>query len=402
LASALLASGAVGDALGRRRTYVAGLVAVGLGSLGCALSQDSALFVGFRVVEGVGGAAILACGLAILAHTFHEPHRRAHATAIWGASVGLGITAGVLLSASLDIGTGWRESYVVVAVIGLALVVPSLRRLPESAAADPRRVDVPGVLTLGAAMTLLVGALTQARSGLDPAVVVLFVLALVLLVAFGVVETRSRQPMIEPALLRTPGFLAATVGALAVGGGIIGQSSNVPSVVQVGLGSSLWAASGLLLVWSVTSVLTSLVVRSVRIPLSGPNLIAVALVVVGAGQLLGLGLGVGSSVWRLVPSLLLAGLATGVLNAVLGREAVANVPPDRAAMGSGSNNTARYLGAACGITIFSVLATHAGSGAGPAKLVDGWNVAVLVASAITFLGAAVVALAGRAHARAGA
>lgn len=84
-----------------------------------------------------------------------------------------------------------------------------------------------------------------------------------------------------------------------------------------------------------------------------------------------------------------------MLNAVLGREAVANVPHDRAAMGSGSNNTARYLGAACGITVFSVLATHAGSGVGPAKLVDGWNTAVIVASAITFLGAAAIALAGR-------
>ncbi len=309
--------------------------------------------------------------------------------------MGVGISAGVVLAAALDIGPGWRGSYVVDAVIGLALVVPSIRRLPESSAADPRRVDVPGVLTLGAAMTLLVSGLTQARSGLDPAVLTMFVLAVLLLVAFGVIEVRSSEPMIEPALLRSPGFLAATIGSLVLGGGIISQSSNVPTVVQLGLGGSLWAASGLLLVWSVTSVLTSLVVRSVRIPLSGPYLIAVALVVVGVGQLLGLGLAVGSSGWRLVPCFLVAGLATGVLNAVLGREAVANVPHDRAAMGSGSNNTARYLGAACGITVFSVLATHAGSGVGPAKLVDGWNTAVIVASAITFLGAAAIALAGR-------
>jgi MFS family permease len=401
LAAALLASGAVGDAIGRRRTYVAGLLAMGLGSLGAGLAQNSATFVAFRVVEGLGGAAILACGLAILAHCFHQPHERAHATAICGASVGLGITTGVVLAAALDVGTGWRETYVVVAVVGLALVVPSMRLLPESSAADPRRIDVPGVVTLGAAMTLLVVALTQGRSGLDPAVITMFALALFLLVAFAVIEVRTREPMIEPALLRSPGFLAATIGSLVLGGGIISQSSNVPTVVQLGLGGSLWAASGLLLVWSVTSVATSLVVRRVRVRLSGPYLIAVSLLVVGVGQLLGLGLDVGSSVWRLVPSLLVAGLATGVLNAVLGREAVANVPPDRAAMGSGSNNTARYLGAACGITVFSVIATHAGSGTGPAKLVAGWDVAVVVASAITLVGALLIALAGRAAGRAG-
>ena len=87
-------------------------------------------------------------------------------------------------------------------------------------------------------------------------------------------------------------------------------------------------------------------------------------------------------------------MATGVLNAVLGREAVANVPADRAAMGSGSNNTGRYLGAACGITVFSVVLSHAGSGVGPAKLVDGWSTAVLLASAVSIVGAVVIAMIG--------
>ena len=118
LAAALLASGAVGDALGRRRTYVVGLVATGVGSLLCAVATGSALFVGARVLEGVGGAAILACGLAILAHAARTPAERGHGSAIWGASVGLGITAGVVLAASLDIGTGWRETYVVVGAAG--------------------------------------------------------------------------------------------------------------------------------------------------------------------------------------------------------------------------------------------------------------------------------------------
>ena len=382
LAAALLASGAVGDALGRRRTYLVGLIATGVGSVLCAVATGSALFVGARVLEGVGGAAILACGLAILAHGARTPEERSHGSAIWGASVGLGISAGVLLAASLDIGTGWRETYVVVGLLALALVVPSLR-LPESAAEHPRRLDLAGVVTLGAAMTLLVSGLTQARSGLTAGVVVLFVAALVLLVLFAVVESRTVEPMLEPALLRNRGFLAATIGTLVLGAGIISMSSNVPTLVQVEMGGSLWAASWLLLIWSVTSVVASLVVRNLRIRLSGPRLIAVALGVVAFGELLGTGMTADSSPWRLAPSMFVAGLATGVLNAVLARESVANVPPDRAAMGSGSNNTARYLGAACGITVFSVLLTHAG-----------WNTAVLVAVGVTLVGAAAAAILG--------
>jgi hypothetical protein len=63
-------------------------------------------------------------------------------------------------------------------------------------------------------------------------------------------------------------------------------------------------------------------------------------------------------------------------------------------MGSGSNNTARYLGAACGITVFSVVLSHAGNGAGPAKLVDGWSAAVLLASAVSIAGALAIGAVG--------
>jgi MFS family permease len=391
LAAGLLASGAVGDAVGRRRVYVAGLATLAGGALGSAVAPSSAVFVGARVLEGLGGAAVLACGLAILAHAFHEPAARAHATGIWGASVGLGITVGAILAAALDIGTGWRETYAVVGAVALGLLAPSLRWLPESRAVHARRLDLPGVLTLAAALTLVVSGLTQARAGLSAGTVVLLGLSVVLLVGFVLVERASAEPMVDLGLLRSPGFLAATLGALVLGIGIIGMSSNVPYLVQVGLGGSLWVATWLVAAWSATSVLTSLLLRRFTIPLSGPNLIAVAMLVVGLGQLLALGIGAGSSPWRLLPSLLVAGLATGVLNAVLGRESVANVPVDRAAMGSGSNNTARYLGAACGITVFSVVLTGAGSGTGATALVHGWSTAVLVASVVSIAGSGVIA-----------
>ena len=229
LAAGLLASGALGDARGRRRVYVWGLTLMGVGSLVCAAAPTSAVLVAARVAEGLGGAAILACGLAILAHTFAEPAARAHATGIWGASVGLGITAGAVLAAGLDIGTGWRETYVVVGVVALALVVPTLRGVPESAAEHPRRIDLPGVLTLGGSLTLLVSGVTEARSGMSALVALLLGVALLLLVAFVVIERRTTEPMLDLALLRSPGFLAATLGALVVGLGIIAMSSNVPT-----------------------------------------------------------------------------------------------------------------------------------------------------------------------------
>ncbi|MCW2775998.1 MAG: Transrane efflux protein, partial [Nocardioides sp.] len=385
LAAALLATGVLGDAYGRRRVYAAGLGAIAVGALLCAVAQEPVLFVGARVLEGVGGAAVLACGLAVLARDFAPGPARVHATSIWGASVGLGITAGAVLSAALDFGSGWRETYAVVGVLALLLLLPS-RRIGESAATDPRRIDVPGLALLVAAMTLLVSALTQGRNGVDAATVVLGVLAVLAAGGFGVVERRVPQPLVDPDLLRAPRFRAATLGSLTLGLGIIGMSSFVPTVAQVGLGASLWTASLLVAAWSGTSVVTSYLIRHLRHPLEGPRPVAALLVVVAAGQLTGYGLDATSNVWRLAVPMFVAGLATGVLNALLGREAVASVPPDRAAMGSGANNTARYLGAACGITLFVVVATHAG-----ADLLAGWNVAVLVAAALSLLGATAIA-----------
>lgn len=389
LAAALLASGVLGDSFGRRRVYVWGLAAMGLGALLCAVAQEPVLFVAARVVEGAGGAAILACGLALLAHHFPPGPARVHATSVWAASVGLGIASGAVLAAALDIGSGWREAYAAVGALAIVLLVATLRGMPESRAAHPRSIDVPGLALLVGAMTLLVSALTQGRKGVDTLTVILAVAATLGFVAFGVVERRVATPLLDPSLLGNRRFRGATMGSLVLGLGIIGMSSFVPTVAQLGLGSSLWVGSLLVVAWAGTSVVTSMLVRHLPHPLEGPFPVALLLVGVAIGQSFGYGLSADSSPWRLLLPMVVSGIATGFLNAVLGREAVASVPPDRAAMGSGANNTSRYLGAAIGITLFVTVATHAGDG-----IIDGWNTAVLVSTVLTLLGAASIAGAG--------
>ncbi|CUR60171.1 putative Transmembrane efflux protein [metagenome] len=400
LAAFLLATGVLGDSHGHRRTYLWGMTALGLGALGSAAATDAAVFVAARVVEGAGGAAILACGLAILADVFPAGAPRGQATAVWGASVGLGISVGCVLAAALDIGSGWRETYAVVGVAAL-LLIPATRRwvrLPVVTRGAPaRRVDVAGLLLLSGAMTLLVTALTQGRSGVTALTLVLVTAAAVALALFAWTETRVAHPLLDPALLGEPRFVGATLGALVLGVGVIGTTSFVPTIVQRGLGGTLWTGSLLILVWSVTSVLTAVSLRRSPWPLTGTAPLAGLFVVVSLGLALAWGMRVDSSPWRLVPALLVSGLATGLLNALLGREAVASVPTDRTAMGSGANQTARYLGAACGITLFTVVATHAGGGEDPASLMVGWNAAVAVSAAVTLVGAVLLALVARAE-----
>lgn len=119
----------------------------------------------------------------------------------------------------------------------------------------------------------------------------------------------------------------------------------------------------------------------------------ISLVVIAAGQLMLAGVDPGTGATRFVPGLLIAGIATGVLNAALGRESVASVPEGQGALGSGANNTARYLGSALGVTVVAVVAAPSGV-AGSAALVDGWNRAAVVTAAVSLLGALVVLLVG--------
>ncbi len=317
------------------------------------------------------------------------------ATSVWGASVGLGIAAGAVLSALLDVGTGWRETYVVTSVAALVLLGSGLRVLPSRGPPHRAGSTSQDSRCSSRRLTLLVSALTQGRNGVDPTTLALAVLSLLALAGFAVVEARTAEPLLDPALLRNLRFRSATVGSLVLGAGMIGMASFVPTLAQVAYGAGLWTCALLVVAWAGTSVVTSLLVRHLPHPLEGPAPIAVLLLVVAAGLLLATGMTVTSSPYRLVAPMIVSGLATGVLNALLGRESVASVPPDRAAMGSGANNTARYLGAACGITLFVTVATHAGTGTGTAALVDGWNTAVLVAAGLTVLGALALGVTGR-------
>jgi hypothetical protein len=258
----------------------------------------------------------------------------------------------------------------------------------------PRPVDVAGTLLIGLGLAALMAGLVEGRAGWNqPPVIALVALGLALVVAFVAVERRIMHPMLDLALFGRPDFLGATVAALASGLGVLALMSLVPTVLERGLNEGAVLAAVVLLAWSATSVVSALGAR--RLPSwASPRVQLVAgLVGCAAGQLALVGLTPESPIGRLLPGLLVTGAANGVLNAALGRQVVASVPADRAAMGSGANNTARYVGSGIGITIVTVLLTRSGAAPGAAGLLSGWNVAVLLTVGFSLVGALVVLLA---------
>jgi predicted MFS family arabinose efflux permease len=383
----LLPSGAVGDVRGRRRMFRAGAGGLAVASALGAVAPDTAWLVAARMGQGLAAGAVLSCSLGMVGHAFAAGPQRARASGLWGAGLGSGMLVGPLLAGGLDAWIGWRGAYWLAA--GLAAVLALVaRRVPESWSAQRRPADVPGMLLLGAALAALLVALVEARTGwARPSVLVLLAAGIGSGTAFVAVELRRQAPMLDPRLLRRPDFAAATVGALVTGGGVIALLSFLPTLVQRGLGHSALVAALVLLPWSVPTVAGAALARLLPGAAHPRAHLVGGLLVVAVAQALLAGVGPQTGLADLVPGLILAGAANGVLNAALARQAVASAPDGRSGFGSGVNNTARYVGSALGVTVVVVLAGHAD----PATLITGWNLAALVTAGFSVLGAVAVA-----------
>lgn len=394
LAVALLVSGAVGDDYGRRRMLVLGSAVLAVTSAVCAVAPNTLVLVLARIGQGIGGAAVISCSLGLIGHAFPAGPERARATGIWGASVGAGIAVGPLVMGALDEVVGWRAGFWLLTAGSVALVGVGRLMLDESRAHQPRRVDVGGATLLGGGLVALLAGLVEGRASWGWPAFALLVAAAALVVAFGWWEGRVRAPMLDLTLFRRPAFVASIVAGFTTGAGVIGLMSFSPTFLQRALGYTTVQAAMLLFAWSGTSAVVALLARRLPATLSVRSRLVLSLVVVAAGLALLSGKHDDVSVLGLLPGLLVAGVGSGVLNAALGQVAVTSVPAGQAGVGSGANNTARYVGGAIGVTIVAMLAAHDT----PSALVSGWDAAAAVTAALTVVGAALVLLGGRVRA----
>ena len=385
--TALLTSGSLGDDYGRRRVFVAGAVAIALASVVGAVAPGPALFVLGRLLQGTGAAALIACSLALISHVVPPGPVRATASGVWGAGLAAGIGLGPLLAVTLP----WRIAYAVIALAGLAVAVAAVCGVAESRAGRRKRLDAPGIVLLAGGLALFLAGLTESRQGLDSLPMALMVVGVVLLAGFLVVQSRSASPMMPLALFHNPALLAASVGALGAGLGIISVVSYLSTLGQRALGLSPMEAAWVLFAWPAVSIVTSLLTKRLPESVSGAVRLVGGMVVIALGMALLLRLSTTTSPLRLVLALVVAGIGTGVVNATLGREAVASVPAALAGVGSGINNTSRYFGAAIGVTVVAVLTSRTGTES-PPQLLHNWDHALLVALALTVICVVIVAV----------
>ncbi|MFD7628399.1 MFS transporter [Streptomyces sp. NPDC059851] len=402
----LLLGGRAADLTGARRALTVGLGLFAAASVTAGLAGTPWLLIGARVAQGVAAAVAAPAALALVVRLFPPGGARARALGVWGAVSGAGGAAGVLLGGVLTEAFGWPWIFHACG-LGAALALAAAFRLVPAdpgrprAAAGRARVDLPGVLSVTAAVAALVYGLTAVRNSsgptADPYVLGPLAAAGLLLLLFLRAERRHPAPLLPPGLLRQ-GLVAPANLLMALLGAVwVGLFFYLPLLQQQVLGAGPMAAGLAQVPLAAANMLGSSLAPRLTRPLGPHRTLALGLLAqaVGLLWLAHLSAPGSTTLAGLTGPTVLIGLGLGIAFVQLTGAAVSGVRPADAGVAGGLVNTTRQLGGAVGLALLGTLATSVSAGApaeDPAALADGYRAAFLLAAATAAAAAALTPL----------
>ena len=387
----LMTGAALGDRLGHRRIFAAGLVLFAAASAACALATSVGALVVARIVQGAGAAMIMPLALALLNAAF-PPERRGWATGVYGSVTALAVVLGPVLGGAVTQGMAWPWIFWINVPIALLAAPLVLSRIPETRRV-PERIDVVGLLLGGLAATGLVWALVRGNSAgwASSETVGAALLGSTAAAAFVAWERRAPAPMLPLRLFRSRSFSAGNAAMFFLSATVTATIFFTAQLFQVGQGLGPLAAGLRLLPWGVLPMVLAPSAGALADRIGARNLIVVGTLAFAAGTVALASAATHVSYLVLVVPILLSGAGLGVAIPAITRSAVSLVAPPDLAKASGVFSTLRQLGGAFGVAIGGAVFAATGGYGSAARYVDGYTPAVLVAAALA-LGATVAGL----------
>jgi MFS transporter, DHA2 family, methylenomycin A resistance protein len=364
-AALILSAGALGDRTGSRRVLLAGFVVFIAASAACGASVSVGMLVAARLVQGAGAAALGACSLALLSHTFTAPGERARAVGIWAAGGSAALAAGPLTGGVLIALLNWRAIFFINVPLGLAGCWLLWRYAAETPVARDRAVDLPGqVLAVAALVALAWSTITAGSRGFGSwPVLAGYAAALAAGSSFVLLERRRKRPMVPVRLMRSPEVVIG-FGISVVFYGLIFALSLF---LQRRDGLSALAA-GLAFLPAMLGIMTSNVLGTRLLGgrvLGGRAVVAGAVlmgaVLMGAGCLMMLAC---SALPVLIIGLSVTGLGIGLIVPAITSSLLGSVDRSRAGVASGTLTAFRQTGSMLGVALFGSLVAGHGVAAG--------------------------------------
>ena len=353
LASLLMLSGATADRVGRRRVFITGLAVFTAGSGLCSLAPSLGALVVFRMVQAIGGSMLNPVAMSIITNTFTDRAERARAIGLWGATFGVSVALGPVIGGLLVDSVGWRGAFWVNIPVGITAIVLTARFVPESRAPKPRRPDAVGQSLIVAMLGTLTYAIIEGpgRGWGSPLILGLFATSVIALAALIVIESRRREPVLDPRFFRSAPFAGSVLTAISATGALAGFLFLSTLYLQDVRGmSALWAGLHLLpmaAVMAVCAVMSGRILasRGARLPMvvAGMGLVA--------GALLVSRLTVHSGTLPVVVSFAVLGIGSGLVNAPITQAAVSGMPASQAGVASGIASTSRQVGQSLGVAV---------------------------------------------------
>jgi EmrB/QacA subfamily drug resistance transporter len=380
IAALVVSAGRLGDIFGRRAVFTAGLaIFLGGSVLAGAAWSPEAVITG-RLVQGVGAASMLPLSLALVSDAF-PLSRRPQAIGIWTAISSLALGIGPLIGGFL-VDADWRLIFwvnVPLCALGVAVVLAVVRESRDESAG--RRLDIPGLVLISAALTAIVLPLAESQQwGFDsPATIGLLAAGVLGLLAFHAVEGRVRQPIVDFELFRNGPYFGATAAAFALVGAYWALMLLQPQYLQTVLGHSATAAGILILPITVPMIAISPFADRLIARFGARGLMSVGMLCGTVGVALQTRVDASSGYGTLLPGFLLFGIALGLVYAPMSNAAMAAMPAEKAGLASGVLAMTRVLSGALSVAIcgaiFQSLEASASGGAA-ARFTDGLSGAI--------------------------
>src|SRR6201996_6445720 len=391
LASLILLGGSLGDRLGRRRVFQAGVALFTLASLLCAIAPTVELLVFARMVQGVGGALLTPGSLAIIQASF-RPADRARAIGAWSGLGGVATAFGPLLGGWLIAAISWRAIFLINLPIGVFVFLAATRHVPESS--DPTAT---GKLDLSGAALAAIGlggstyALIEAPEGGGAAVVATAVIGIGALIGFFWQEHRSANPMLPLQVFRSRQFSAANGVTFVVYAALGVVFFLLVSFLQISLGYTPIEAGA-----STLPVTALMLVGSARAgelgQRSGPRIpLTVGPLIITVGLLLMLRINPGDSyVGYVLPAVIVFGLGLTFVVAPVTATVLAAVDSSHAGIAPGVNNAVARVAGLLAVAVIPVIAGLTGDKFyEPSHMTHGFHVGMIVCAILAALGSVV-------------
>ena len=362
--SLLLLGGRLSDLMGRKRTFIIGLIGFAIASALGGAAGSFELLVAARALQGVFGALLAPTALAVLTTTFVIPKERARAFGVFGAIAGAGGAVGLLLGGFLTEYLDWRWNLYINVFIAAIALVGALLFVPTIARSGPRpKLDLPGtVLVSGALFGLVYGFSNAETDGWDsPLTWGMLAGAAVLLIAFVLWQRRATHPLLPLSIVLDRNRGAAYISVLIAGAGMFGIFLFVTYYVQVTLGFSPIQTGLSFLPMIGMLVVAAQLGTNFLVPRFGPKVMVPAGMTLGViGMILLTRLDESSSyVPHILVPLMILGTAMGTIMPASMQTATLGVDRQFAGVASAMVNTSQQVGGSIGTALLNTLAATA-------------------------------------------